>query len=135
MKNSINLKVVGYVPVMVCNGKIKVLSNQIMTKDEAKNYTISKVVKQNLSIISHALNLETLRADFLRALENIKAARKLRSLKGFFNLSVQYFRAACAKLKLFKYINSLTRDTKVFLNEFMEYSDLFNFSLYRLNLR
>ncbi len=135
MKKSINLKVVGYVPVMVCNGKTKVLSNQIMTKGEAKNYTISKVVKQNLSIISHALNLETLRADFLRALENIKAARKLRSLKGFFNMSVQYFRAACAKLKLFKYINSLTKATKIYLNEFLEYSELFNFSLYRLNLR
>lgn len=134
MKKSINLKVVGYVPVLIQNGKTKVLSSQIMTKIEAKNYTIAKVVKQNMAIIGHALNLETLRADFLRALENIKAARKLRSLKGFFGMSVQYFRAACAKIKIFKYISSLCKSTKVYLNEFLEYSEIFNFSLNQLKL-
>lgn len=136
MKKSINLKVVGYVPVSTnSRGKTIVLSREIMTKKDSIAFTSNRVVKQSLDIIEHALNLDVLRADFLRALDNIQKGKKMRFMKSLFTASVGYFRAACAKIKLYRYIAQLNYATKTYLNEFLNYSQMFNFSLTNLKLR
>lgn len=110
---------------------------ELQKKIESEKGT--NVVKQHLEIIAHAANIQQLRKDVIIAKNNIKKAKAFKWIKGLWSNSINYFRMQCAKIKLFRYINSLNKATKTFLNDFLEYSQsvgsyFIHFNLNNLNI-
>ena len=147
MKN-LQIKTIGFIcletdKVQTKKGKVKrfvrVLSHKIYkTKKamlEAKKQMIeSRFIQNSLNTIGHALNIENLRNDVLAYYQNTKKSYRWYNLHGYISKSVAFARLYGAKMRLFKYINSLDRYTKLAVNDLLDYSALFNFNLRALNL-
>ena len=153
MKKTINFKTIGYIAIEVNekqtkSGKVRQVVNALSTKiykrrgdaiklqNKMKAERGAQTIKQHLEIIGHTINIEQLRKDVLIAKDNIKKAKSkaFNWIKGLWINSVNYFRLQCAKIRLFRYINSLNKATRTFLNEVLNYSKLFNFNLNQLNI-
>ena len=158
MKKTINFKTIGYIAIEVTEklsrgGKVRQVATALSTKiykrrgdaiklqNKMKAERAANTIKHHLDIVCHALNVKQLRQEVLIAKENIRKAKTkaFNWIKGLWTNSVNYFRFQCAKIRLFKYINSLNKSTRTFLNEFLTYSqevgsELINFNLNKLNI-
>jgi hypothetical protein len=154
----IRFKTLGYIAIEVTEklsrgGKVRQVINALSTKIYKRRGDATKLqnkfkeekklqtIEQHFEVLKHALNIEQLRKDVLIAKENIRKGKSkaFNWIKGIWSNSVNYFRLQCAKIKLFRYINSLNRNTKMFVNDFLEYSQSFgciefNFNLNKLNI-
>lgn len=154
MKKTINFKTIGYIAIEVNEKqtkgrKVRQIVNALSTKiykrkgnaiklqNRMKAERATNVVKQHIEVLKHALNVEQLRNDVLIAKENIRKGKSkaFSWIKGLWSNSVNYFRLQCAKIRLFKYINSLNRNTRTFLNDFLVYSQSVGSKFVKFNLK